>query len=452
MKNGFSWLLILGLLLAGCDGDGETDGGTDTDAGDVDAGDDVDAGPGSTGDGNDSFAEADPVTLGESVMARIDPAGDLDYFTFEGTAGDWLLVDTDANPDSMDGLLDTVVTLYDASMNIIAENDDGLPRVSPDSELITQLPSTGTYYVLVQEFSTWERAPEPADTPEGMATFVYELLVTTLDDELNQINIDVEPNNDAASAQNMTRQGNFGVLAGSFDSAGDTDVYAFVMGANPNPNFFIMPIGPTGYGAPELPTSIYVTTEDGSDIVARLTPNSDGQFGMFEFDPSLPFGRYNVHVEGNAGSYAIKTFIGGDNPPEEEEMTNGDPATPEMLEFTPVEGMETVERAFVLAQLPAGDTDYFVVNAGAGNVISATCGSRTSGSGIQDLTVELTDTAGMLLAGATATETPTDNAFIEAFMPPAPGEYRVRLTRGAQIADVSGAWVRCGITVGPPAM
>ena len=74
MKNGFSWLLILGLLLAGCDGDGETDGGTDTDAGDVDAGDDVDAGPGSSGDGNDSFAEADPVTLGEPVMARIDPA------------------------------------------------------------------------------------------------------------------------------------------------------------------------------------------------------------------------------------------------------------------------------------------------------------------------------------------------------------------------------------------
>ncbi len=447
MKNYLSWVLVLGLAAAGCDDGTDSDAGIIAGDGGADGGDATDAGPGEAGDGNDTFADADPVTLGEVVQARINPAGDLDYFTFEGTEGDWIVIDTTANPDSMDGLADTVVTLFDSGMNRIAENDDGQPRTSPDSELITRLPATGTYYVLVQEFSSWERQPNPPSPlmPEGGLAFLYDLNVSILDPELNAVNVDAEPNDDAASAQNLTRAGTFGVMAGSFTGA-DTDVYRFVMAANPNPNFFVMPIGIDGYGAPALPTSVWVTNMDGSAIVARLTPSGDG---TFQFDPSLPLGTYNFHVSGaDGGSYVIKSFIGGDNPPEAAEATNGDAATPEMLSFSPDEDDMQTDEAFVLAQLPVGDTDYFAVTSAAGDVLNVSCGSRTSGSGIQDLRVEVTSADGATVLGM-ATETETENAFVQNLTPPAPGDYRVRLTRGAQISDVTGTWVRCGIRVGP---
>ena len=49
-------------------------------------------------------------------------------------------------------------------MTQIARNDDGQPRVSPDSELITRLPATGTYFVRVEDLNG-----------AGRASFTYEL-------------------------------------------------------------------------------------------------------------------------------------------------------------------------------------------------------------------------------------------------------------------------------------
>lgn len=452
MRECLSWMLVLGLLTVGCDGDGGDDAGPGDGGGmDVDSGPEVDAGPGGMGDGNDSFAEADPLVLGEANGARINPAGDLDYYSFEGTEGDWMAIFTEADM-TVDPYLDTVITLYDGSMNQIAENDDRLPRADTDSEILIRLPATGTYYVLVQEFSSWDGNPDPMATPEGGLDFTYELTVTTLDPMLSQVNIDEEPGDDVATAPQMGRNGTFGLFAGTWDDASDVDVWSFVMARNPNPNFYVMPIGPDGYGASSMPATMWVTSDDGSEIIAQITPTGDG---LFAFDPSLPSpGTFNVHIEsGEAGGwYVVKSFIGGDNPPEMEEATNGDPSTPEMLDFQPDEQDMNTDEAFVLADLPMGDTDYYAIATTAGDVVNVSCGSRTSGSGILDLMVEVTSADGMTVHGM-ATETETDNAFIENLSLPAAGDYRVRLTRGAQRMvggqPVTGDWVRCGMRVGP---
>ena len=63
-------------------------------------------------------------------------------------------------------MIDTVITLYDGSMNQIAENDDAIPRFNTDSELVIHVPAAGTYYVEVQEFSDWA-----GEDPEGMAPY-----------------------------------------------------------------------------------------------------------------------------------------------------------------------------------------------------------------------------------------------------------------------------------------
>ena len=148
MRNLVLGLSAIALAAMGCDGGDTPDPMTDaggnpgTDAGmmmGTDAGSNpgTDAGPG--GDGNDSFATAQDASSGE-VMGRISPAGDVDFYSFTGTAGQWLIVATEANPEDMDGMVDTVVTLFDSGMNQIAENDDAVPRVSTDSEIISSSP------------------------------------------------------------------------------------------------------------------------------------------------------------------------------------------------------------------------------------------------------------------------------------------------------------------------
>ena len=74
MRKSFSWVLVLSLAFVGCDdGDGGTDADVDTDAGDRDAGDMVDTGMPPGGDGNDSFADADPLTTTSTPPAGTSP-------------------------------------------------------------------------------------------------------------------------------------------------------------------------------------------------------------------------------------------------------------------------------------------------------------------------------------------------------------------------------------------
>ncbi|MGE0787580.1 MAG: PPC domain-containing protein [Sandaracinaceae bacterium] len=437
--------LILGLSTTACD-DGATPtdgGGPGSDAGMMGA----DTGMPPTGDGNDSFADADPLTLGEATTNRISPAGDLDYFSFEGTADSWVQIFTLANPEGATDMIDTVITLYDASMTAIAENDDRLPRTDTDSEIITRLPATGTYYVLVQEFSTWPGAEMPAPMAEGGDTFTYELTVQELSPDFAAVNIDMEMGDDVASAQSMRRNGTAAIVVGGWDDASDVDVYSFLMAANPNPNFIVLPAGPTGSGA-TMPAAMWVTSMDGTDTIARIAPTGTG---LINFGPSLPLGRYNLHIQsGQAGAfYVIKSFITDDYTREAQDAMNGDPLMAEALVVEPDMDMPTIRQGSILAQLPEPDVDYYSFGNMTGEVVSVSCVSRTSGSGIQDLMVEVTSADGMTVVGS-ATETATDSAFIEELALPSVGTYLIHLTRGAQIANVSGQWARCLVTLAPP--
>src|SRR5688500_1498261 len=100
-------LILLGAWL-GC---GDDDGSGPTDAGARDTGTpEVDGGPpdtgrtdaGSMGDMNDSFATAEPIDVDAKTPTSgvIDPSGDDDYYSFAATAGQWIQIFTEANPDA----------------------------------------------------------------------------------------------------------------------------------------------------------------------------------------------------------------------------------------------------------------------------------------------------------------------------------------------------------------
>lgn len=444
-RLGISWLILLAVA---CDGNPDMDAGAG-DSGDMaDAGFDANLPP--SGDGNDSFADADPITLGEATMARIGTPGDQDFFTFDGTAGDWMIFATQTEMPAGAEWVDCVIQVFDSSMTMIAENDDGQPRADTDSEIIMQLPETGTYYVVVLEFSQWN-----GDAPEGMDSFVYELTAGLLDNSLAQVNVETEAGDDLASAIPAGQAGteaDFSLIAGNFEDGTDVDVYTLTVGTRLNASFYAMPVGPTGYGSTAAPQRMWVTNADGSEIIARI----DDVSMLDSMSPPLSAaGEYQFWVEAPSGLgtnpfYVYKTFrTMGDNPPETPGEGNDLPATPEVLTQTPDPDIAGRRAAFILLDLPEADVDWLQVDVMTGEALTVVCGSRTSGSGIQDLRATVFDSTGVTEM-ATSTETATDVVLIDG-MTVSPGTYLVRVDRGAQSADVTGQWVRCGIIAAPPA-
>jgi len=392
-------------------------------------------------DDNDSFAEAQALTLGQNARGVINPPGDHDFYRFEANAGTWLIVFTNANPASDPGRVDTVVTLYDAAMQQIAENDDAIPRVSPDSELIYRVPETGTYFIEVQEFSTWR-----GETPEGSRTYTYELAARALDPPANPfITEDPETGDDAASARDLrSGTGETGIILGTFRDAADLDVFRVMLGPAPTRifNVLLMPVGPDGYGSTATPGAMWLTR--GSTITARARP----PIGQLELQPPAEGGENRLWIAqggrpaGANDFYVFKTSFTPENPAEMREPNNT-LATAERLNPA---GMP--RRAFVLATLGDGDIDYFAFDVMNDERLTFACGAQSSpNSGVVDLLVEVRDRSDTTLA--MATETATRTAFRENLTLTSTTHY-LRLSKGGQDPEVRGTWVRCGITLAPP--
>ena len=444
-------LLVLSSLV-GCGDDdraGPTDSGVGGDGSDVDSGGRRDGGGrdgGMIADNNDSFDTAATLTLGpDGVSGVINPIGDEDFYTFEATAGDWLLITTEANPDDDPTKVDTVVTLYDATMTQIAENDDSVPRINTDSEIVIHVPATGTYYIKVQEFSTWMAG----ETPEGGATFTYQLRAGVIDPAADGVVVDPESGNDAASATALELPMNNGFILGTLASATDIDVYSFTIGGAEIglANIAVMPAGPNGYGSTASIGRAWVTDATGATILARIEYSA----ARFNLEPSLPAGSYLLWVDhsGTAGSndfYVAKVFLGMDNPLETQEATNGAVATAEALTVgAPAMGIRS---GFILANIGTGDIDYFSFSVMAGEVVTIACGAQFNGSGVTGLTVDLRGSDDSVVQSTM--ESLTEDLLLQNVAVPAPGTYALRLTKTGQLADVTGDWARCGVHMGPP--
>ena len=100
---------------------------------------------------NDSRADATPISYGDTLAdPDICPAGDVDYYSFSGSAGDLIVTDIDARSLSPSSQLDSVLYLLNSSGNELTHNDD---HGSLDSYIEYTLPADGTYYLRVEEYN-----------------------------------------------------------------------------------------------------------------------------------------------------------------------------------------------------------------------------------------------------------------------------------------------------------
>lgn len=402
---------------------------------------------------NDDFGSATPIELDARTLAMeaIERPGDVDFFSFEGRQGQWVVVFTTTMPPAMpsDRFADTVITLYGPDRMPLAENDDALPRRGTDSEIVLRLPSTGTYSYRVQEFSTW--APERTDPPgpRGGAAFVYQTGVRELSEGALQVYLEPDPETGVPIDLGSDRDA---LVLGRLEHEGDIDTFYFLSTSTAlRPELLevaIMPAGPTGYGATRTAGRMWITDEDGA-IVARAAITDQ----LVPLSPGLLGGMHRLWVEARSGApgpndhYVIKFSWRAESPRERSETANGVFASAESRPLTPVTGA-MIEQGFMFVRLPPRDVDYFSFEVMAGREVTVACGSRILGSGVLGMRAELRSATDAVLAASTETE--TTNAWIDAFPVPAAGTYYLRLSASGQDPIVIGDWGRCGIAAAAP--
>lgn len=97
-------------------------------------------------------AGAVPISNG-SLRASLSPYGDIDVYSFQGTAGQLVTIETIARRLAPEAFTDTVVELLDSACSLLIYNDDIDLGIIQDSLILNfSLPYTGTYYIRVRDF------------------------------------------------------------------------------------------------------------------------------------------------------------------------------------------------------------------------------------------------------------------------------------------------------------
>ncbi|MFQ5637815.1 MAG: pre-peptidase C-terminal domain-containing protein [bacterium] len=161
---------------------------------------------------NDVAQDATPINFGETKKAYIDPFGELDTYSFTGSAGDTIQAGVYAT--AIGSELDGFLMLVNAAGDTVALHDDRVSGVAQDPLLQAVLPAIGDYFLIMDSFDNAFN-----NTPVGGVDFFYELRLDTFSPLF-------EPNNSTAQAiQIDTSQS----IAAALDLPADIDFYRFTI-------------------------------------------------------------------------------------------------------------------------------------------------------------------------------------------------------------------------------
>ena len=108
----------------------------------------------SCNDGNESFQTAESINYGQTITRLICPTGDVDFYRFEGLAGDHIVVDIDTTSENPVPNLDLFLFLVDGDgLSELAYHDDEILGTIFDPHLGYQLKRSGTYYLRTRLWS-----------------------------------------------------------------------------------------------------------------------------------------------------------------------------------------------------------------------------------------------------------------------------------------------------------
>jgi hypothetical protein len=461
--------LFVGSLgwIGGCGGDEDPGGATSSPSGSSPV----------VEDGNDTIETADPITFDEDEKeGELSPTGDIDFYSFEGMIGQ--VVRININAERLDEVrfdpdyIDTIITLYNAAGEPIAENDDRVPEYDADSQIITRLPGGGKFFLRVAD--CWTVAKTPAKRCGGTSERTktrYTLNMFLANPTYSSVTIEMEKGDDAASAQPVgyqeTGSGGYYLsdIIGTFADATDVDVYSFKLpvdtpiasGTRPTGYFWVLPGGEEGNGSTTDVASAYIVDPDNPTVkLAEIEPRVNK---TVELSPPLELGKtyhlYVTHMNSHSASndfYVVRHIGGSSNPLEKQDAMNNARETAETLSV----GADGPSHRYIEGDLSADglDVDYFKASVPsdfdeADPRLSVTCSARQDGSGLRSLALSLFTSDGdpIIADPLSATETNERKAFVDGVLiPPGAGGVVLKVaTDAAQDPDVAGVYYRCGL-------
>jgi len=353
---------------------------------------------------NNTFAQAQTITPDVLIVGRLDPAGDVDFFSFSAAAGQRLTVDINARSLTPPSEADTVVTLFDSNGQPLAENDDA--GGSLDSFLTFEIPRSGQYVVRIRNFS-----------PKGGSSYTYEALITLTGAAPPPPGAvtESEPNNSPAQATAITPNV---TVSGTINPAGDVDFFSFEARRGQQ---LVIDLDARSL-TPSSPLDTIVTLYDGNG--RQLAENDDAEGST---DSRLRFtipadGRYIFRVrsfDGKGGPdyrYRATVTLSGAARPQESEPNDQFAQANRLAPDTPMMG--TID--------PAGDADVFFFDSERGRTVTITARARTlAPSSPAVLKLELF--FGTVKLGESVGSDTRDPALTLTTLPPW-GRYFVRLT------------------------
>jgi len=126
---------------------------------------------------NDGCPNATPASNGV-IRASISPFGDIDVYSFHGTAGNRVTVEIEAQrltlyegSDTTDDFLDSFLEILDSNCSTLYYSDDIVSGKDTDSKISNfTLPNTGTYFIRISDLRG-----------DGRPDFIYELHLSGAD-------------------------------------------------------------------------------------------------------------------------------------------------------------------------------------------------------------------------------------------------------------------------------
>ncbi len=432
-------LLCCALLARGCDG-GAGDDDTcdctcddDDDDGAPECSEDsacedweiCDEGTCVAGDRNNDFDEAVLVADGDERTGYINPAGDVDYYRVEGSAGAFYRAyASTADPTDGEGL-DTVIRFYDADRVERGYNDD-FERLSniygTDAVYIGCTPTDDTVYLSVEDYGSFAGDPDQmVSGPDATYTFRLESLEIT----------ESEPNDAVADADDAD-VADYNISydrAGVIEADGDVDLWAVDVGAGARLRIY-------GYEhtATDLTPRVRVLAGDGVSEMASY----DGL--GWDLEASVPVLDDVIYLEisdadGAGGSTSCYVLHLAADTPGELYRAEGEPNEA----FGSDALAENDEGLLAVAGRidPVSDVDRFTLAATAGDRITVTVLARTYGSPLA-AHLEIFDPTQTL---AVALDVPaSEDAVLESFELDQSGDYTLQITAADGVSGGPGHW------------
>ncbi len=356
-----------------------------------------------------------PLGDAHGLSAMLSTPGQRDRYRIDVRAGTWIQIRTQANVADATDYLDTVLRVYDNEGELLGQNDDRLPRINSDSELVLRVPGQGMTALFVEVLDFYDFAGR---VPRARADWQYQIFAIGMTALREGI---------VASHQTQgTLEGDEGVVLMNREfSVADfrADFRQRLAGAMLDVIALDM-LNPYEIGmALEVRQA---TTLARSSVVAdlRVSPYVVGA------DPTL-------HIDSAARDRAFRYRIQTDFAGELDEIGNNSRAQAELIDLG-----TSRSGGFVLL-MGDGDVDWLQLSLEQGGQARLVCDAANRGSGVRNVALIVENAAHTQLLTATL----SNDAVSDIDFPVAIGSTWLRFAKGAQDSQVAGNWLRCGLRV-----